>query len=248
MNPVLFGTRERQLFGVHTPAMGARKRHGVVICPPWGLEYERAHRACRQLGERLAARGYDVFRFDYYGTGDSGGGASDVTFDGCVSDAITAVDELCALAGVRRVTLIGLRLGAAVAAHAAARTRAAARLVLWDPISDGRAHIQEVNGAARVAPDGRWVGGHLLTRDFQKEIEALTPAALATAAQPTLVIASAERTDHEELVRALEATGEPVERIVLPNPPTWVEQAALGVGAIPVDILDHIADWEGRSR
>ena len=42
------------------------------------------------------------------------------------------------------MTLLGLRLGASVAAAAAARRSDVARLVLWDPVIDGAAYMQTV--------------------------------------------------------------------------------------------------------
>src|SRR4029453_12762043 len=65
---------ERQLFTWHHPARPtARRGAGVVLCAPIGSEYICAYRAWRILAERLAGVGFDVFRFDYEGTGDSAG-------------------------------------------------------------------------------------------------------------------------------------------------------------------------------
>ena len=46
------------LFGVlHPPALARRVPVAALICQPYGKEYSRAHRACRQLADRLAAHG-----------------------------------------------------------------------------------------------------------------------------------------------------------------------------------------------
>ena len=248
MNPVLFGTHERQLFGIHTPATGTRRRQGVVICPPWGPEYQRAHRACRQLGERMAARGYDVFRFDYYGSGDSGGSAAEVTLAGCVQDTVQAVEELCAIADTRRVLVAGLRLGATIACRASRETAAVDRLVLWDPVCDGLAYLAEIDAMMRGRTlDGqrRAAGGFDMPDRFRAELEVLTPESFdAGRVRRILVVASNQRDEQPLLLDRLRSRAESVDWALHPSPPAWVEEAALGVGAMPVAILDHITAWE----
>ena len=90
-----------------------------MLCYPWGQEYLRAHRSMRLLADMIAARGCDVLRFDYSGTGDSGGDATTASFVEWESDIETAIDELKDMAGVSRVSLVGLRLGATLAARVA---------------------------------------------------------------------------------------------------------------------------------
>ncbi len=137
MIPMLIGTGERQLFAVYSAASGKRQRRAVVLCAPFGEEYDRTHRTARLLAQRLAATGAEVLRFDYYGTGDSGGGDEEFAMSGAVDDTVTAVAEAREIGGVRRVTLIGLREGAAAALVAATVAPGVDRLVLWDPVLDG---------------------------------------------------------------------------------------------------------------
>ena len=83
MTPLYFGERTRRLFGVYTPAHAAgRPARGVVLCHPWGQEYLHAHRSLRKLGDLLAAAGFDVLRFDYFGTGDSAGDLPEASLAG----------------------------------------------------------------------------------------------------------------------------------------------------------------------
>lgn len=246
MNPILFGSRERRLFGIHRPAAGARMRRGVVICQPWGQEYERAHRACGQLGERLAARGCDVLRFDYYGTGDSAGAADEVTLEGCVLDTALAIDELCAIGDLKRVTLVGLRLGAVIAQRASVEAREADRLVLWDPVSDGVEYLHALDAARDAHRSGARAGrvyGYPISDTFRAELEAIAPDRVATRAGRVLLIASEDAPSHRTLVEHLRANGREVEWELRPGAASWAEVAALGVGAIPVEIIDHIASW-----
>lgn len=136
MNPLFFGSSQRRLFGVHTP--GASRPGGpraAVLCQPWGDEYVYAHRTMRQLAIRLSFAGFHTLRFDYFGTGDSAGEESDTDVAGLEADVVTAMETLKDLAATEKVTLVGLRAGANVAASTAAASLAATEaLILWDPI------------------------------------------------------------------------------------------------------------------
>ncbi len=89
----------------------------------------------RQLATRLAISGIHSLRFDYYGTGDSAGTELEVDPAACETDVESAMEALADIAGTTRLTLIGLRAGANIAAHVAARRLADVEaLVLWDPI------------------------------------------------------------------------------------------------------------------
>jgi pimeloyl-ACP methyl ester carboxylesterase len=111
------------------------RTRAAVICNPVGAEYVYAHRSLRHLASRLAQRGFHVLRFDYYGTGDSAGNDADASIDAMQEDVEFAIEAARDIAGVNRVTLIGLRLGAAIASRAAARQPDEVEsLVLWDPL------------------------------------------------------------------------------------------------------------------
>lgn len=151
MPAFFFGPSARPLYGVlEAPASrapGARARTrptGVLLLYPGVHEYLRAHWAFRSLAAGLAARGFPVLRFDYRGTGDSWGDPDATTFEGCVDDARIAADELREAAGVAEVLLLGMRLGAAVALHAAAELPFVRRVLLWNPVVRGRDYVAEL--------------------------------------------------------------------------------------------------------
>ena len=145
MVPLYFGTSSARLFGVYHPAESAQRRAcGVVICAPFGHEYIRAHRLLRQLAVQLSRDGFHVLRFDYLGCGDSAGEPQDGTPTQWTADIATAVDELRDTAEVRRVCLVGLRLGATLAAGAAEQRDDVETVVLWDPILDGGRYLEDL--------------------------------------------------------------------------------------------------------
>src|SRR5947207_597585 len=115
--PIQFGDLASPLFGWYHPPAGQRRTGGIVICNPLGDDLCRAHRPLRHLAERLAAGGFPVLRFDYRGTGDSAGDEREpARVAGWLGDIARAVEELRARAGVSRVSLVGLRAGATLAA------------------------------------------------------------------------------------------------------------------------------------
>lgn len=138
-----FGTADKPLFGVHHPAQGrTRRSQCVVLCPPIGTELLRSYRAFRQLATMLAKLGYDVLRFDYYGTGDSSGDCEDGTLKQWQQDIHTAIEELKEVSGTDKVSLVGLRLGATLVAEIA-KSGLVSRVVLWEPVIDGAAYLQD---------------------------------------------------------------------------------------------------------
>ena len=117
--PTLFGTGARQLFGIyHAPDGAVVRDAGVVLCHPAPQDYSQTYWAMHKLASMLAGAGFHVLRFDYSGTGDSSGSAAEVTLGVWQDDILAAVAELQDMSGARRVSLAGMRLGAALAMRA----------------------------------------------------------------------------------------------------------------------------------
>ncbi len=254
MTPLYFGSAERRLFGAYAPprASGAAAR-AVVLCYPWGQEYIRAHRSMRQLANMLSAGGYHVLRFDYFGTGDSAGESVEVDLGGWESDIETAMEELKDTSGATRVGLVGLRLGATLAARVAIRkNKEIDTLVLWDPVVSGPEYLEDIRRSEAVrkcdAGPGRAAGGDAeilgfpLTQAFADEIHALDMCHIAPALPArTHVIASQPLPSHAALRAAMEKQARSdlsIEQI--DSPFAWLQHRDLGAGAVPVKILEHI--------
>lgn len=148
MTPLMFGPPARRLFGIFHPSESVSHGRGsVLICPPFGQEALRSHRFFRVLADRLARAGFSVLRFDYYGTGDSPGSDIDGEFEGWRRDVLAAHEELRRLSGSasRRCAWLGVRLGGTMAIQAAQSSKLALeRLVLWEPVVDGRRYAQQL--------------------------------------------------------------------------------------------------------
>ena len=167
MQPFFFGTSQEQLFGVyHAPEGRAIRNAAVVLCQPLGHEYLRAHRAFRNLAVALAGQGFHVLRFDYFGSGDSAGNPEQTTVERCLSDLSGAIQELKDISGAAKVSLIGLRFGATFAALAASKRNDIDRLLLWDPVLDGRGYVDDLRLLQR-----EWLQDRLGTSKFAQESE-----------------------------------------------------------------------------
>ncbi len=109
-----------------------------MFCEPLGREAANALPALQEACDRLAAIGIAALRFSYAGTGDSAGRLDDPER---VADWLHSVEE--ALASAQTVTagpvvLIGMRMGALLAAEAIALGAEVGGLIQWDPCTSGR--------------------------------------------------------------------------------------------------------------
>ena len=98
----------------------------------------------RYFADQLAEQGYICLRFDYLGTGDSSLDLSrpiqSLTWiDNIASEIQFLKDKL----GINSISLIGLRLGASLAALYAA-LHPVNHLILWNPCISGRRYIREI--------------------------------------------------------------------------------------------------------
>lgn len=151
MMPRFFGAPD-QLFGAyHPPEAGPFRDTAVLLCYPGHQEYRLIHRAFRRLAEMLAAQGFHVLRFDYSSFGDSAGDTEQADLGRWVADACLAAEELRELSGVPHLSLVGMRLGAIVAARASRAGLRVHDLVLWEPVVDGRDYLRQLDEAQRRA-------------------------------------------------------------------------------------------------
>lgn len=148
--PFFFENEKSRLFGVlHQPdternheSRLLRTNIGVVFCSPFAEEKLWSHRVFVNLARLLAQNGYSVLRFDQRGHGDSDGGFEDATVESYLSDISKAVETLHQKTDVQKIGLLGLRLGATIAALAA-RKSGAAFMVLWEPIINGKEYFHQ---------------------------------------------------------------------------------------------------------
>jgi len=200
------------LYGVyHEPERAARL--AVVIAPALFEERKSAYAVLAQLARELVQHGHPVFRFDYRGSGESGGASAQRRWSDLAGDLAAAQAALLKLSGQERAACVGLRLGATLALQSAAELKSravvalapvaqgAAQARLWRMRSKIRSELTAGEGPAQDAPapsekgvvdlDGFAVGAAFLediaARDLLKQ-----PGALDL---PTLLVQISHRTD-----------------------------------------------------
>lgn len=124
----------------HVPS--TRVRGVMVIAPSMGRESVVAHRALRVLALTAVAQGLLVLRFDWRGTGESTGATPSRPAVDWVEDLRGVVALGRSMASSAPVTVVGLRLGAAVAAAAMATEGAADHTIGWEPV-EGKRWLRE---------------------------------------------------------------------------------------------------------
>lgn len=132
-----------QLFGVQH-LVDEPQDVGVVFCHPFGEEKHRSYRAFVNFGRFLASNNISSLRFDVKGAGDSDGLLSESSIESQVEDTLDAIALFQQKTNINRIILIGLRLGASIAAIAAQRDQRVSGLVLLSPISKGANYWREL--------------------------------------------------------------------------------------------------------
>lgn len=161
--PVWFGAPGLPLFGWWHAAAATGEAPGcaVLLCSPLGHEDLATHRSLRRMAMLLAASGTPVLRYDSPACGDSADPAASDDWPGLVEQAVhQAADELKRRSGCQRLALVGLRMGALLAARAAAQRTDVAALVAVLPVASGRAWLRE----CRLL-DGRSIGTAVVRAD-----------------------------------------------------------------------------------
>jgi alpha-beta hydrolase superfamily lysophospholipase len=256
--PMYFGPEPRPLFGwLHRAARPARL--GLVICNPFGYESICTYRSLRHFAEAAAAAGIPALRFDYDGTGNSAGDDREPgRLAAWVASVGHAVDALRRHADVEWIALLGVRLGALIAALAARRRDDVDGLVALAPVVAGKTHVRELRAlqmttplveppaGARVEEDVQAALGFPLTAATKAE---LASADLTTLEPPARAVLLLERDDLPALSaddawpRHLAAKGVAVDRRRLPG---YVDMM-LGAehARVPEQMLRATIDWLG---
>jgi exosortase A-associated hydrolase 2 len=125
----------------HAPI--GRCRGALVYVHPFAEEMNKSRRMAALQARALAALGVGVLLLDLHGCGDSSGEFREARWDGWKDDLARACAWLGERTG-RPVGLWGLRLGALLALdYAQSATHPIARLLLWQPVTNGAAYLTQ---------------------------------------------------------------------------------------------------------
>lgn len=253
IRPLFFRQERGALFAcVHSPRTARNERRAALICSPIGHEYTSAHRALRQLAAQLARIGIHAVRFDYSGTGDSAGEYQAMRLADWQQDVTDAVGLCRTLVGDGGIDVIGLRLGATLALQAVSELPELNRLVLWEPVVDGRRLLQEwdalqaelVKALGHGSPQGplEEVLGLPLTPELRDDVGRVELASMNHGGRQILLIDSNEDgRRRDDIENRLAGRGVPVTRIVSEGPPIWREEPLNAI--VPFQLLRQLVGW-----
>lgn len=139
---------------LHTMPRGP-VRGAILQVHAFGEEMNKMRRMSALAARALAANGFEVMQIDLQGCGDSSGDFGDCSWSGWLSDVAWAADWL------RRrqpapLWLWGQRAGALVASAATGLIDGPCELLLWNPVLQGKAVMQQL---VRLKAAGEWASG-----------------------------------------------------------------------------------------
>ncbi|MCG8670699.1 MAG: hypothetical protein MI867_14900 [Pseudomonadales bacterium] len=253
MNPFFFGEKGAQLFGMLHPADGSDfKDECVVLCYPFGQEYERAHRAFKIIANNLSRLGYEVLRFDYSGTGDSSGISEDILISTWKHDIATAIQEAKDCSGSDIVSLVGLRLGATLALQLSKDVEGLKRCICWDPILSGDQYFKEIPNyiepeyvAALSDVSGNkeiYLNGYPLPVAYRKELLELDMANFVLGAAEYQFITSQQDPELAQVVDKFSAQGSNAKLNTVICESDWNHVDEFGGILIPQPVIAAITD------
>lgn len=227
MKPMYFGNSARRLFGVYEAPASSSRDAGVVLCYPGEHEYNMTHWAFRRLSAMLAREGLHVLRFDWSCTGDSAGETSAGSMEAWLTDVGTAVRELRDVAGITSISLVGMRLGAALAALACTPELRIRELVLWEPVVDGGSYLSDLASVhetrrlqllhPRAAFERDEVLGFRVRPDLRSALEGIDLRKAQPASRRIDVAVSEDTAAYRELRDALGGAGRTVRYLHVPE-------------------------------
>jgi alpha-beta hydrolase superfamily lysophospholipase len=235
-------------FGWYHPPAQPWRDTAIVLCPPIGHEAVCSYPTQLQMARALAAAGFPVLRFDYHGTGDSGGDAGEPgRVQAWIDSARQAVAQARGRSQARSVALLGIRLGATLALEAASQLGGVDSMLLWAPCASGKAFMREMRAGGVRSDDGVL---HAMGERYSASTAADLLALDATRAGPAparraLVIGRDDLPAEGPLPRALRARGMDVEFRVLPGYAAMVDEPRAGVLAEAT--LRELIEWFAAS-
>jgi len=214
-----------------------RTGSGFLFCNPLLHEYIYSHMSLSRLSEKLSDSGFDVLRFDYYGTGDSEGICHEVSIERCLQNISKAWTTMAGRFESHPNCILGARLGATLALTAAERLRNVKSAFLWEPVIHGREYDKELEDLQKNlkhefgfqkkrqyrGKGENEIHGFPYTEDLRREIRNLDPFKIGESTlERVLIIESCRRKRTDRLMNILIERGVDVERLIIDCGVFWI--------------------------
>ena len=182
---ISFENQGQRLFGMtHSPDTDKRAP-AVLMCHGFTGDRVESHFIFVKMARRLADAGFFVMRFDFRGSGESEGDFSDMTIPAEIDDARVALAWLRGQPEVdpKRVSLLGLSMGGAIATSLAGEDEDIAGLILWSALAQPSMLVSQSVTTADKTPsplgvqkDGNFdMGGNLVGKAFKETAGEVQP-------------------------------------------------------------------------
>ena len=270
--PIYFKSGRASLFGwLHLPPEHSRLDWGIVICKPFGYEAICAHGSIRAFADACASAGATVLRFDYTGTGDSSGGDSEADeLSQWCDDIRAAMETLRQTCHISRIGLLGMRLGASLAALVADDDPLVEDIIAVAPVVSGRRYLRELRAfqatsssetqlsgeAASAAsqtdhkvesPGGMEVTGFRLSKASVDRLAKTDLLGLATRVVPNaLILDRIDLPSAKPWADALRRLGTDSHYHALPGLPEMI--ATPHAAQIPFEMIDEVVKYLARNK
>ncbi|MBN1565181.1 MAG: alpha/beta fold hydrolase [Anaerolineae bacterium] len=131
------GTLRGMLHLPDRPSIDDAPVPGIIMLHGFTGHHIEDGRLFVQAARHLAAAGFAVLRFDFYGSGDSDGNFDEWTMDTQIADAVAALDWFGALPEVdaERIGMIGLSRGGATLARLVGQDTRPKAITFWNAVS-----------------------------------------------------------------------------------------------------------------
>jgi len=133
-----------QLYSIHyAPAPTNNTGECLVVSPAFAEELNRCRYMCTMLAQSVAGQGVGFLSVDPYGTGDSEGDFSELSWAQLEQDLLCACNYAIEL-GYKKVSILGVRMGALPALQVAQKFPHLSRIVLWQPEINGQIALTQL--------------------------------------------------------------------------------------------------------
>lgn len=169
VTPQFVDVNGRRLFCLRVEPNSGTASHRLMVLPPFGEEMNKSRPVLARLLPALATLGYACLVPDLFGTGDSEGHLDEVAWRDWRDDLVALDAWFAARAGDATPVYLGIRSGALLLPAVLGENRATtpARVLLWQPVTDGARFLQQFLRIRVMA--SRMAGGN----ESQAMLEAL---------------------------------------------------------------------------
>lgn len=269
---LLEGSRGKLVCFYYAPAQDSPFRGNLLVAPAFAEEMNRCRAMVSLQARTLAQAGVGTFVMDVFGTGDSEGEFSEASWAQWKADLKLGLGWLRQHAGGCNA-MWGIRLGALMALEMAAEDPQLQRLLLWQPVTQGKQYwtqflririaaemdlkdgVKSTEALRQLSSEGAIVevSGYSVGSKLSLELDTLAPPAPGALAGRQLgwleVLPNAEASPARastKAVEALQSAGNETTCVQVVGPPFWqVHERELAPALIDAT-RDWIAGWPAQ--